>query len=149
MHIQSELENSASGFVLMATTYFSQLLTFICRCFASSDASEYNELRRFDEVILFMNQNYKKDITRAQLAQIAKMGESTFYRHFKTIMKRSPYHYLKEIRLRHVEELLRTSDLNLIEIASECGLYDGNYLCTVFKQYYGISPHKYRIKHRK
>jgi AraC family L-rhamnose operon transcriptional activator RhaR/AraC family L-rhamnose operon regulatory protein RhaS len=101
MHMQLELENNASGAALMAVTYFAQLLTFVCRCFASTDDSEYNELLRFDEVILFMNQNYQKEITRRQLAKIAKMGESTFYRHFKAIMNCSPYHYLKECVLRN------------------------------------------------
>jgi len=148
MHMQSELDNNVPGSALMAVSYFLQLLTYICRCFSSSDDSEYNELRRFDKVILFMNQNYQKNITRAQLAKLAGMGESTFYRRFKTIMDCSPTHYLKEIRLRHAEEFLRTTDLNLVEIAYECGLYDGNYLCTIFKQYFNVTPHQYREKQR-
>ena len=148
MHMQAELDNNAPGANLMAVTYFCQLLTYICRCFSSSDDSEYNELRRFDKVILYMNQNYRKDISRAHLARLAGMGESTFYRRFKSIMNCSPTHYLKEIRLRHAEELLRNTDLNLVEIASECGLYDGNYLCTIFKKYFNTTPHKYRANYR-
>jgi len=147
-HLEKELKGYDSGAMLMAAGLFSQLLVFICRCYAGTTSGRQAELLQLDRVVVYIRQHYMHQISGKQLAYVAAMSESTLYRHFVATFGKSPTAFLIEQRLRHAEELLRQSDMKLMEIATACGFYDGNYFCTVFKRFYGITPRHYRLNSR-
>jgi len=52
--------------------------------------------------------------------------------------------YFNKIKLERICNLLKTTDLNLKEIAEKLEFYDTSHLNTFFKKRMGITPGKYR-----
>jgi transcriptional regulator GlxA family with amidase domain len=57
--------------------------------------------------------------------------------------------YVTFTRLTVAENLLKTTDLSIADIAYETGFNDSNYFSLVFRQHYGTPPTDYRKKRRK
>lgn len=146
-HMESELKSGEPGAHLMASGLFSQLLVFLCRCYARAATPRARELQGMDRVLLYMNRQFREQIPRAKLASLVAMSESSFYRSFKRIIGLTPTEYLNTVRLRNAEQLLRTTSNQVADIAFECGFYDSSYFCACFKRSYGLPPHRYRAEH--
>lgn len=145
-HMREELEERKDGFLLMATSYMSQIFTLICRIFSASKHAGHSELLRLERVLEYMHNNYAEKITRGDLAKIAFMSESSLYRRFTQLLGKSPLQYLIELRLSKAIELLQNSDHSVTEIALRCGFSDGNYFGLLFKKRFNTTPHKYRLQ---
>lgn len=52
--------------------------------------------------------------------------------------------YLNNIRIRKAKELLRTTDLQIQEIADQVGYFDSKYFSRQFKTATGMTPAQYR-----
>ena len=52
--------------------------------------------------------------------------------------------YVNTQRVCRAEELLRTSDKRISEIAQEVGVENSNYFSVMFRKIRGISPQEYR-----
>ena len=146
--MQMELTKEKPGALLSSVGLFSQLLVFLCRCYANTLDSNQLNLLRFEKVIIYMNQHYMESVSRPKLAALAAMSESSFYRHFTATTGKTPSAYLTDIRMHHAETMLCTTTLGLEEIALSCGFCDGNYFCTLFKRYFNQTPHQYRLQYR-
>lgn len=48
--------------------------------------------------------------------------------------------YINEVRLKKSIELLKDGNMNITEIAINCGFNDVNYFSRLFKKRYGVSP---------
>ncbi len=144
--LQRELSERPPGAWFMALCLLGELFTMLCRNYASSDNRRSSELLKLDRALAYMNQHYGEPIRRDQLAKLAGMSETNFFRHFKRALNRAPSEYLAEIRLMRARELLLSSGLGLSEIAVKCGFSDGNHFGVCFKKQFGISPHQYRLK---
>jgi len=147
-YLEEELQRRASGFMLMSVTYLMQIFTHICRCFSASDEDGHRELLRMEQVLDYMQKNYHREITRAELAEAAFMSESSLYRRFTLLLGKSPMQYLIALRLGAAAEMLQRGTESVSEIALRCGFTDGNYFGLLFRRHYGITPHQYRLKFR-
>lgn len=56
--------------------------------------------------------------------------------------------YCNSLKLSDAAKLLSDTDLSVTEIALECGFDAPSYFIQLFRNSYGITPHKYREKHR-
>ncbi|ANE45153.1 transcriptional regulator [Paenibacillus swuensis] len=63
---------------------------------------------------------------------------------FKKECKTTFVAYLQQIRMEAAQEMLRTTDLKLFEIAEKVGFAEPNYFSFSFRKLYGISPKEYR-----
>ena len=63
---------------------------------------------------------------------------------FKTYTGKGFTEYLNDYRLARAAEMLRATDLSLLEIAARSGFENFSYFNRMFKRKYGISPGKYR-----
>jgi AraC-like DNA-binding protein len=75
---------------------------------------------------------------------MAGMSERAFYRIFQEATGETPNQYLTDLRLTHVTELLRHSEIPVTDIAFECGFQDSSYMAKTFKKYNGITPRDFR-----
>ncbi len=83
-------------------------------------------------------------IAMADLATIAGLGPHQFGKAFKAASARSPQQYLIALRTQRAQELLRTTNLAIADIALQCGFFDQSHLTTTFTRCVGVSPHRYR-----
>ncbi len=93
----------------------------------------------------YILQNYSSEDLR--LKEVAKaLHVSPYYLShlFKSSEGISVGKYIKDIRIARARELLQTSDLSIIDIASEVGYSDPAYFSKIFKRETGLSPSQYR-----
>ncbi len=86
------------------------------------------------------NPNLNVDVIAAQFG----MGRTNFYRKVREITSMSPNDYLRQCRMERASELLRTTDLSVVEICGQVGISDAQYFSRVFKSFYGAPPSTYR-----
>ena len=146
--LDDELKERHNGFLVMSASYLMQIFTHLCRCFSASTMAGHLELLRLEKVLDYMQKNYHREISRAELAKTAFMSESSLYRRFTQLLGKSPVQYLIELRLTMALEILQHSNDGITNIAGQCGFTDGNYFNLLFRKHYGVTPHQYRLKFR-
>ena len=82
------------------------------------------------------------DFTVAQLCRSLGMSQSQLYRKVKALTNKSIASYIRAIRLQKGLELLKTTDLNVSEVAYEIGFSDPFYFSRTFSQEFGFPPSK-------
>lgn len=95
----------------------------------------------------YLYSHFFEDITVADVAE--HIGYTTNYFNFK--FKEAigiPFgEYLRNLRLTYSENLLKSSEMSVTEIALESGYENLSYYSRAFKERYGMSPKEYRAMH--
>jgi AraC-like DNA-binding protein len=91
---------------------------------------------------------YDQPLRVADLAQMAGMSVSNFFRHFKAATGTSPIDWLKRERINQAKRRLLETDDSIAKIAEETGYYDQFYFSRDFKRVTGIAPSQYRARER-
>ena len=92
----------------------------------------------------YCRRNFTGKIKIDKLAEVAGYSRYHFTRQFKLYAGVTPVQYIAELRLKEAISWLRETSAPLKEIAPRCGFPDGNYLCRVFHNSYGITPGEFR-----
>jgi AraC-like DNA-binding protein len=95
----------------------------------------------FQEVI---QKNLFEDLNLEDLAFFTGLSLSSFKRKFSTVYGTSPNKYFISKRLEKAQQLLKNLELNIAEIAYECGFNDVGYFSRTFRKYYNLSPSAFR-----
>lgn len=77
------------------------------------------------------------------LAQQAGMSYATYLRHFTRVSGQTPHAYQTDCRLKKARQLLRHTDMTVLQVALECGFYDSAHFIRTFRQHIGIGPSAY------
>ena len=107
----------------------------------TQDSAKLNQLQ---PVIDYLNTNYRKDITLAELSDLIGLSPQYLCRLFKECLNLGPFEYLARKRVQQAKLLLLDDKLNINEIASEVGYNDCSYFCAVFKRHEMLSPAEFR-----
>ncbi len=97
-----------------------------------------------EEIKNYLDSHYAEKITLDDLSSRFFINKFYLTRIFRERYGTTISARLTEVRLSHVKELLRFTDLSLEEISIRCGLNNGAYLSRVFKKAEGIPPLEYR-----
>jgi len=103
----------------------------------------YNS-RRIEKVFEFMNSNYNKPVTLAEVARIANMPEASFSRFIKKRTGKTFIDSLNEIRLGHASRMLIDTTNTIAEIAYKCGFNNISNFNRVFKRKKFCIPKEFR-----
>lgn len=95
------------------------------------------------DAVKFIQRNYHKDISLADIAEAAKISEGHLRRCFKQEMKVRVINYLMDCRLDHAKKLMKENDYTLDEIWKQTGFTSAQYFSYAFKQKEGVSPREY------
>ena len=101
-----------------------------------------------DRVLRFIEENCTRQLTVAEIADVADLSESRFHEVFRRLMGCTPGAYALERRLDLAERLLRETDLKVIEISERCGFAEQAGLTHSMKRRRGITPVVYRKAER-
>ncbi|HEY9155878.1 MAG TPA: helix-turn-helix transcriptional regulator [Opitutaceae bacterium] len=83
------------------------------------------------------------------VAAACGVSREYFAREFKRRYRQSPGGFLKQLRIKHAESLLKTTSMPVEEIAVASGFVTANAFIRRFKQSYGVSPGAFRDRVRK
>ena len=102
----------------------------------------------FERAIEFMEANLGSELTLDALAEVADLPVSTFVHRFRSATRMSPHKYLIHRRVERSQQLLRSSDVSIAEIAYQLGFSSQSHFSTVFRTWVGESPARFRRRLR-
>lgn len=145
--MDTELRESHLGCGLYSLSLLIEIIVTVCRLAGAKNQEKLTPFR-IGEVLSYMNTHYQQSVSIDSLARRACMSRRNFFLQFKSTTGCSPVQYLVKLRIMHASELLLYSALSIGDIAWKCGFSDGNYFCRKFREGTGVSPRRFRLKHR-
>lgn len=121
-----------------------RLLQTNARAALLNETSELFDNNRIAFVLKHIREHYREDISVEDLADIACMSSSHFYKMFKNTLGETPVEYLNGERHKQAKKLIRTSSSKLSDIAFSCGFNSPSYFNTQFKKQEGMTPSQFR-----
>lgn len=109
----------------------------------SSEKFHYNS-RRIERVFEYMNANYNKPVTLAEVAKLANMPEASFSRFIKKRTGKTFIDSLNEIRLGHASRMLIDTTYTIAEVAYKCGFNNISNFNRIFKRKKMCIPKDFR-----
>lgn len=97
--------------------------------------------------LVFMTENYMRDITLNDLAETAGMSVSYYRRYFRRLLGVSPIDWLLGLRLNRAEVLMRDSSRSVAAAAVAAGFNDANYFSRIFTRRLRKTPRAWRKEH--
>lgn len=97
-----------------------------------------------NEAVVYIQQNYHRDLTIDEVADFCKLNRNYFSRKFKKEMGCTPQEFLIHQRLTNAAELLQLTDLPIKAVAAQCGYPNQLHFSQAFKKRYGLPPQDWR-----
>jgi transcriptional regulator GlxA family with amidase domain len=91
------------------------------------------------DAVAFIEANFDKTVSLAQLAEISALSVSRFATVFRQQVGLSPYRYLCGVRVRRAQALLLAGVPGAV-VATEVGFFDQSHLARHFKRFCGMTP---------
>lgn len=141
-----EYTNREVGYETVLRSLILQLLTILGRKFGKNHSAEKIDMKRNEilKAIEYIHQNYEKNISLDAVSQFVNYSSSYFSTLFKSVTSRNFSEYLTNYRIKKSMELLKNTDMRVIDIASRVGFENVTNFNRVFKKLIGISPVRYR-----
>jgi ligand-binding sensor domain-containing protein/AraC-like DNA-binding protein/DNA-binding response OmpR family regulator len=120
-----------------------------------TEFSEYSTLNVVDrQLIANIEQYVQQNMSRGQInleemANTMGMGMRPFFMKIRDITGKTPTEVVKDMKLKHACMLLKRTNINMSELATNVGFATGESFINTFKERFGISPSEYRQKYRK
>lgn len=102
-------------------------------------SAEHNVTGAVQHTIDFIDACFAEPISLSGLAELAGLSISRFCVRFSTEVGVSPQQYVRLVRVRHAQLLLRCG-LPPSIVAVEVGFFDQSHLCRHFKRVLGATP---------
>ncbi len=96
--------------------------------------------------IKYINENYKNDITLADISGYIKLNPSYFSAIFKKETGIGFSDYVNKVRVDESKRLLSDTRISILDIALDVGFESQSYFTKVFKKFTGMTPKQYREK---
>jgi len=174
-HIQSFLEDTALGIEIQSNkpalfevlsridneSAFEQFKSFITimdlvacakrrKLSSLINLKKYNgsEGKRMRAIFQHTMNNFQKEITLSEVADIANMTPNAFCRYFKQRTNKTFIHFLIDIRIGNACKLLaKNNEMSITEISYKSGFNNLANFNRKFKSLKGVTPSEYRKRH--
>lgn len=109
----------------------------------NNEQSHYNS-RRIEKAFEYMNANFNREVSLAEVSKIANMPEASFSRFIKKRTGITFIDSLNEIRLGHASRMLIDTTQTIAEIAYKCGFNNISHFNRIFKKKKVCTPKEFR-----
>lgn len=99
---------------------------------------------QIDQARMIMHEHIESRLTIQDIAVRVGVGYSTFRKNFKKYTGMSPAAYFQDLRIRRAEDLLRTTDMPVKEIAYRLDFGSADYFSALFRSRTGRTPREFR-----
>ena len=99
------------------------------------------------EIMFYLNIHYSEKITMTELCQRFYSSKTTLNKVFQSYYQTSIFNKLNEIRIQEACVMLKTTELPIHIISSQCGFPDANYFSRIFRKTFHDSPSEFRKKY--
>lgn len=106
-----------------------------------------NELHKssiINEIISYIHENFSKEITNKELAELAGYHEFHLNKLFINYTGTTMHHYILNVRINEAKRLILTSDLPLSQISAQVGFNNNTYFSSYFKKITGLTPLQFK-----
>ena len=120
-----------------------------------STLSDYSMLDAMDQQLLknieqYVMQNMSRgQISLEEMASAMGMGRVPFFHRVRNITNKTPAELVRDMRLKHACILLKRTNINMSELATNIGFLTAENFINIFREKFGMTPLEYRLKHRK
>lgn len=150
LSMQKEFEDKKQCYQLMVKSQLLSILTILLRCFNESGQGkkvlEYpvHNQDSIATVLTYIDQNISNDLNIELLSEVVHMNRYYFSTFFKKYVGETPIQYITRKRVALAIHLLKTTNLNILDVATESGFNNAANFNRVFKQMVGRTPTEFR-----
>jgi two-component system response regulator YesN len=119
---------------------------FIELVYSLQDARKVTQIR---PAINYIDANYNKPITLADVARASHLSVSRLAHIFKEQMGITIIDYLTNVRIERAKQLLLATDQNCTEVCFEIGYNNQSYFTRTFKGLVGMTPRQFRVRNQR
>lgn len=91
-------------------------------------------------IIAYVNEHLAEPLSVSELAERAFMSPSAFSHLFRDVAGKSPYQFIKEMRLNKARELLIENENSITHISKSVGYRSTSHFINEFRDRYGMTP---------
>lgn len=132
------------GYQQLLSGYVNMMLGYISSYDNAASQVEKEMAEDIHQAMLFIHNNFHRDIRSEDVAQAINWGYSRFRKVFLQQTGMTPYQYIQETRIRQSKFLLLNTTKPLKEIAYDVGFNNPDYFSTAFRRITGITPLSFR-----
>ncbi|MFI6080814.1 AraC family transcriptional regulator N-terminal domain-containing protein [Streptomyces sp. NPDC051217] len=99
-----------------------------------------SSLSRVSRTIHWIRRYYDESVRIEELAEMAKMSQTLFHRHFKSVTGLTPIQYQKKIRLQEARILLRGSPRDVAGVGFAVGYESASQFSREYRRQFGVTP---------
>jgi AraC-like DNA-binding protein/DNA-binding response OmpR family regulator len=115
--------------------------------FSMMDAMDRQLIKNIEQYVL---QNMSRgQISLEEMANAMGMGRVPFFHRVRSLTSKTPAELVRDMRLKHACILLKRTNINMSELATNIGFMTAENFINIFKEKFGMTPLEYRLKHRK
>ena len=117
--------------------------------------SDYSMLDAMDQQLLknieqYVMQNMSRgQISLEEMATAMGMGRVPFFHRIRNLTNKTPAELVRDLRLKHACILLKRTNINMSELATNIGFLTAENFINIFREKFGMTPLEYRLKHRR
>jgi AraC-like DNA-binding protein len=103
-------------------------------------STQGGQSHRTAQAVAWLKSNYEKPLRVEELAQMARMGVSTFHHYFREMTAMSPVQYQKQLRLQAARSRMLTEDLDASSAALQVGYESVSQFNREYSRLFGQPP---------
>lgn len=107
------------------------------------------EMEAIKELSQYIKMNPDTQLLIKQLSRRSGLSPTKLQEGFKLMHGRTVTDYIREVRIRKSEELIKNTDLNISEVVYSIGFTSRSYFSKIFKKKYNCSPKQYKDNQNK
>ncbi len=100
--------------------------------------------REIEDIKQYIYDNYNKDLSVNELAEKVYMAPSYLSYIFKQETGQNLSKFIKAYRMERAKDMLENTHKKVVSISNEVGYENVSYFCQSFREYFGVSPQKFR-----
>lgn len=100
---------------------------------------------KLQEVIGRMEANLQEPIELDELAEVIQLSRRHLERLFRKYLRCSPSRYYMRLRLLRARQLLRQTELPVVQVAANCGFHSAQTFSKSYREHFGMPPSGERV----